>query len=66
MPPGHERFDILTAASRRMQRILQEHVGSGELVDNAEIAGFAPEFCEPAAHDSLVFLYFGHDGFLAF
>ena len=48
--------------TRRMQRILQEHVGSGELVNDAEIAGFTPEIREPAAYRGLGVFLFGHDG----
>ena len=38
---GHECLDIATAAARLVQGILQEHVGRGELVDDAEIAGLS-------------------------
>src|SRR6185295_3212974 len=55
---GHERLDVSPAAARLMQRVLQEHVGSRELVDDVEIAGFSPEIREPAAHDCLVVLLF--------
>src|SRR6202008_2164114 len=48
---GHERLDVGMAPTRRMQRILQEHVGSGELVNDAEIAGLTPEVCKPVAYD---------------
>jgi hypothetical protein len=37
-----------------MQRVLQEHVGSGELVNNAEIAFLSPKISEPPAYDGLV------------
>src|SRR5258705_38172 len=57
---GHERLDIFAAAPWRVQRVLQEHVRSGELIDNAEVARLAPEIGEPAAHDCLVVLFFGH------
>src|SRR5207245_4637250 len=62
--PSHESLDICVAATRRMQRILQEHVVSGELVDDVEIAGFAPELREPAAYDGLVVLFLRHDDLL--
>ena len=44
-----------------MQRILQEHVRSGELVNDVEIAGFTPEVRESAAYDGLVVFLFRHD-----
>src|SRR5206468_12973454 len=59
---SHERLDIRMPITRRMQRVLQEHVGSGELVNDAEIAGFTPEIREPAAYRGLVVFFFGHDG----
>jgi hypothetical protein len=37
-----------------MQRILQQHVGRGELVHDIEVAGLAPEVGEPSPDDSLV------------
>src|SRR5215468_1983594 len=57
---GHEGFDVVTTAAGRMQRILQEHVGRGEFVDDGEIAGFPPERGEPAADDGFVCCFFGH------
>jgi hypothetical protein len=62
---GHESFDFLPAAARRMKRVPQEHVGSGEFVDHTEIAGLAPELGEPTAYNRLVVLYLGHDGTFA-
>jgi hypothetical protein len=40
---GHECLDVVTAAARLVQGILQEHIWRGEFVDNAEIAGLAPD-----------------------
>jgi hypothetical protein len=40
---------------------LQEHGGSGELVNDSEIAGFTPEVRKPAAYDGLVVFFFRHD-----
>src|SRR6195952_1322674 len=54
----HERFDVVVAAAWRMQRVLQEHVGGGQLVDDSEIASRAPEIREPAAN---VVVFFAHD-----
>jgi len=48
------------AAARPVQGILQEHVGRRELVDDAEIAGFAPELGEPPTDNGLVVLCFAH------
>jgi hypothetical protein len=42
------------AAAWRMQRVLQEHVGGSQLVDDSEIAGRTPEIREPAADDGLI------------
>ena len=33
---GHERLDVVTATARFVQGILQEHVGRGDFVDDAE------------------------------
>src|SRR5687768_14587712 len=38
----HERLHIRTAAARRVQRILQEDVGRGELVDDLRVPGITP------------------------
>jgi len=48
------------AAARLVQRILQEHVGRGELIDDAEIAGLAPELGEPPTDNSLAVFCFAH------
>src|SRR5258708_23849463 len=61
---GHERLDILSPAAWRVQRVLQKHVRSGKLIDNAEVASLAPKIGEPAAYDCLVILLFGHGNFL--
>jgi hypothetical protein len=37
------------APARLVERILQEHVGRGDLVDNGKITGLAPKFIEPTA-----------------
>jgi hypothetical protein len=57
---GHECLDVVRAAARLVQRILQEHVRRGELIDDAEIAGLSPELGEPPANDGLVILCFAH------
>jgi hypothetical protein len=51
---GHKRLEVGRALTRRMQRILQEHVGSGELVNDAAVAGLTPEVRKPAAYDDLI------------
>jgi hypothetical protein len=61
---GHECLDVRMTIARRMQRILQEHVGSGELVNDAEIASFTPEICKPATYNGLVVCFFGNDAIL--
>jgi hypothetical protein len=43
-----------------MQRILQEHVGSGKLIDNIGIVGLTPEVGKPATDDCLVVGFFAH------
>jgi hypothetical protein len=45
------------AAPRFVKRILQEHVWSGQLVDNAEIAGRTPELREPTTYDDFILLF---------
>jgi hypothetical protein len=57
---GHEIPHVVMATTRSMQRILQEHVGCGELLDHLGVPGIAPEFREPAADQRLVFLFLGH------
>src|SRR5260370_41789409 len=61
---GHERLDIFSAPTWRVQRVLQKHVRSGQFIDNAEVASLAPKIGEPAAYDCLVILFFGHGKFL--
>jgi len=41
-----------------MQRVLQQHVGLGEFVDDAEVARLTPEIREPTPDDGLVVLFF--------
>src|SRR5439155_18636227 len=60
----HEGFDVITAASRLVKRVVQQHIGGSDLVDDAEVAGLSPEFGEPAADNGLVVLFDGHDAFL--
>src|SRR5262249_25144432 len=57
---GHECLDVVTAAARLVQGILLEHVGRGELIDDAEIASLAPKLGEPPADNGLVVLCFAH------
>src|ERR1700691_2374622 len=40
---GHERLNVGAAATGVMQRVFEQHVRRGDLVDNAEIDGLAPE-----------------------
>jgi hypothetical protein len=43
-----------------VQRILQHHIRSGDLVDDREIHVLAREFGEPAAHNGFVVVLFAH------
>jgi hypothetical protein len=47
-----------------MERVLQEHVRCGKLVDDREIADLAPEMREPPADDRLVVFFFAHSNSL--
>jgi hypothetical protein len=38
---SHERLDVIATTAWFVQRILQEHVGRGELVDDGELAGLS-------------------------
>jgi hypothetical protein len=38
-----------------MQRVFEQHVRRGDLVDNSEIEPLAPEFGKPAADNALLF-----------
>src|ERR1700682_4615063 len=60
----HERLDVFSASTWRVQRVLQKHVRIGKFIDNAEVASLAPKIGEPAAYDGLVILFFGHGEFL--
>src|SRR4029077_7937101 len=57
---GHERLDVGAAAARFMQRIFEQHVRRGDLVDNSEIGAFAPEFGAPTADNGLVIFFLAH------
>ena len=50
----HEGLDVVAAATRGVQGVLQQHVGSGQLVDDGGVVLLAPEMREPAADDGLV------------
>jgi hypothetical protein len=52
--PDHEGSDVIAAAPRCVQRVLQEHVRSRQLIDDLGVPRIAPEFREPAADDGLV------------
>src|ERR1700694_4308963 len=53
----HERLDVFTATARFVERILQEHVGRSEFIDNSEVASLAPKIREPTANNSLVVFF---------
>ena len=61
---GYEGFDVFPTATRLVQRLVQQHVGCRDLVDDAEVACLSPEVGEPAAYDGLVLLLDGHGVFL--
>src|SRR5258706_1233717 len=53
----HERLDVFMATARFVERILQEHVGRGEFIDNSEVASLAPKIREPPANNGLVVFF---------
>src|SRR6516165_4832784 len=53
----HEIPHVLATPTRRMQRILEQHVGRGEFVDDLWVPGVTPESVEPASDDGLVVLF---------
>ena len=55
---SHERLDVVMTTAWFVQRILQEHVGRGELVDDVELAGLSPEIGEPTADNGFVIFLF--------
>src|SRR5436190_13627608 len=61
----HEVLDVLTTTPGFVKRVAQQHVGSSDLIDDAEVAGFAPEIREPTANDCFVVLFDGHCMFLS-
>src|ERR1700741_3519425 len=62
----HEGLDVLAAAPRFVKGVLQQHAGSGQLVDDAPVTGLTPEISKPAANDCFVVLFDGHEVFLSF
>jgi len=57
---AHEGLDVVAAAAGLVQRVLQQHVRCGDLVDDREIGVPAPELGEPAADDGLVVRFRAH------
>src|SRR3981081_4675181 len=53
----HERLDVLMATARFVERILQEHVGRGEFIDNSEVASLPPKMREPPANNGLLVFF---------
>lgn len=49
----HERFDVRMTLALRTQRLRQKHVGSGELVNDAEIGRLIPEIGEPSHQEPI-------------
>src|SRR3981189_2542656 len=60
---AHTRLDVFSATARFVKRILQQHVGCSEFIDNSEVAGLAPKIREPPANNSLVIFLLRHDHF---
>src|SRR5258708_27388754 len=60
---GHERLDVFPSPARCVERILQQHVGRSDFIDNSEVASLAPEIREPPADNSLVIFFLRHDHF---
>jgi hypothetical protein len=57
----HEVPHILLTPALRMQRILEQHVGRGEFVDDLRVPRVTPEPVEPASDDGLVVLFARHN-----
>src|SRR6266436_146355 len=57
---GHEGLDVFTAAARFVERVLQQHVRRGDVVDDGQITLLTPEFGEPADDGGLVVFFFAH------
>jgi hypothetical protein len=53
----HEIPHVFAAATRRVQRILKQHVRGGEFVDDLRVPRIAPEPFEPSTHECLVVLF---------
>jgi hypothetical protein len=56
----HEGLDVFATIPRLMQRVFQQHVGCGDLIDHVQVAGLAPEVGEPTADDCLVVILQAH------
>jgi hypothetical protein len=59
----HKRLDVFPAMARLVERILQEHVGCSEFIDNSKVASLAPKIREPPANNNLVIFFLRHDYF---
>jgi hypothetical protein len=57
---GHERLDVVPAAAGFLQRLLEQHVRRGDLVDDRKIDILAPELGKPAGDDRLVIFFLAH------
>jgi len=57
---GHERLDVFSAAAGFVQRIFEQHVGRGNLVDDREIDVLTPEVGKPAADDGLIVCFLAY------
>src|SRR5208337_750981 len=57
---GHEGLYVAATFPWFVQRVSQQHVRCGDLIDHAKVAGFVPEVGEPAADDRLVVILQAH------
>src|ERR1700735_3119109 len=57
---AHEGLDVIATAARLVERILQQHVRCGDVVDDSEVALLAPKVGEPSADYVLVVFLFAH------
>jgi hypothetical protein len=57
---SRDAVDVLSATAGLMQRVSEQHVRRGDLVDDRKIDILAPELREPAADDDLVVFFLAH------
>ena len=65
---GHEGLDVFATFAGLMQRVFQQHVRRGNVVDHTQMADLAPKVSEPTADNGLVVILHAHgsaSGFVA-